>query len=168
MPPVIGTNWTGATARRSHDPSEMFFDQPKLLIIDADGNHQSAASGKLFDKRFRHGTRRGGHQDNIERRLFGPALVAIAAANMDICRSQEPPVELAACSANGRRISMPKTSLHNSAKMRRLIAGSDPDLQRTAIPSSAGRVGSSRPRCRAARWFGPVRSAAGDRRRPDP
>ena len=90
-------------------------DQQELLRIAAHGDHQPAAGGKLRHQRLRHVVRRGAHHDHVEGRVFGPSLVAVAAADGDVLVAQcgQP---LRAAVAKGSWISTPYTSWHNSAR----------------------------------------------------
>src|ERR1700730_12775056 len=64
-------------------------DQPQILIFDtADRHNQSAAIGKLRDKRSGHGGRRRSHEDSVVRREFRQAKRTVAAMHVNVLIAQ--------------------------------------------------------------------------------
>jgi hypothetical protein len=71
----------------------LFFDLPALFAQEnevlvhaaAYGDDHAAAVAELLDEVGWNFVRRAGHDDGVERRLFSPALVAIAVTDLSVC-----------------------------------------------------------------------------------
>ena len=61
---------------------------------------------ELVDQRLRHVVGRGGDDDRVERRRFGPALVAVADAHLDVAIAERSASSVRACSPSGCTISI--------------------------------------------------------------
>ena len=71
-----------------HQPLDVLFDQQQLLRGPADRNHQSPAGSQFVEERLRNMIGRGRHDDDVERPLFRPAAITVAAAEVNIAVSQ--------------------------------------------------------------------------------
>src|SRR5258708_5532675 len=93
----------------------------QVLIEAADRHHQAAARFELGDQRRRHGVRRGGKHDGVERRRLGPTAVAVAEAHADVAVAE--PGEGVAGPFPERRHDLDRGDLRREARQhRRLVA----------------------------------------------
>src|ERR1700737_520130 len=87
LPAVRAEKWDEA-ARFKHGGTQSIMaalDQPQILIFDtADRHNQSAAIGKLRDKRRGHGGRRCRHEDSVVRREFRQTKRTVAAMHVNV------------------------------------------------------------------------------------
>ena len=113
-------------------PSDRFSINSKLLVVAAHGNHQSAAGRKLVDQGLRHVIGRGRDQNHVERRVFRPTLIAVAATDGHVLVA-----ELGQPFARRRGQGFENFDavdlLAQPGKDGRLIARADADLQRAVV-----------------------------------
>ena len=106
------------------------------MPVGTDGNHHATLGGELFDQRLRNVIGRRGHDDRIEGRGFGPALVAIADSHLHILGA-EPVQHLARARAEWRD-DLDRVHLrHALGEHRRLVPRARANLQH-ALPRLAG------------------------------
>ena len=108
---------------------------------------------------------RGRHDDAVERRLLGPARIAIAGADVNVRPVQRPQHRLGTARQLGDDLH--RVDLTNElAQDGGLISRARADFEHLVRRRNLQAPRSCRRRCRAARSSGPTRSAAVHRRRP--
>ena len=120
-------------------PSGRFSINRSSWLVAAHGNHQSAAGRKLVDQRLRHVIGRGRDQNHVERRVFRPALIAVAATNVDV-RVAERGQPFARRRGQGIENLDAVDLLAQFGKDGRLIARADADLQRAVVGRGSSKL----------------------------
>ena len=79
----------------------VLFDQEQLLRGITDRNHQAAAGGQFVDEGLGDMIGGRGHDDDVEGRLLRPAMIAVAAAEVEVVVSQREKRCWAECASEG-------------------------------------------------------------------
>ena len=82
--PVIGTEADGEGDRLFEAGGGLLQDDELLVVAEPDGEDDPSTELELLDERGGNLARRRGQKDRVERRLFGPAPIAVAGANRDV------------------------------------------------------------------------------------
>ena len=125
--PSRGTNRHG-TVRTRTGPRAALGDLEPLVAPRSDRDDEAAAGRELVVERLRHGRRRGGDDDPVERRALGHAERAVADADVDasVSRALERPPRL----LREFRDALDRDHLVGElGEQRRLVAGACADLE---------------------------------------